>query len=229
MPLTVRARTGCLVLLLPPLWAACRPTEPSGSLNALSEYQEGLITFYDADGSGNCSYDPSPDRDVAAMNIGQYQDSAVCGACVEVEGPKATLTVRIVDSCPDCPDKGHLDLSREAFAKIATPADGRVKVHWRMVPLTVQGPVRYHFEPSSSAYWAAIQVRNHRVPVTRLEYSKNGAWVNIPRESYNYFVQRDMGPGPLKVRLTGSNGQTLEDTLPTVAAGQTLDGAGQFR
>lgn len=225
-----RLRLVCLATPLLSWGAACGPTDPSVALNALSATQDGLITFYDADGSGNCSYDPSPDRDVAAMNIGQYLDSAVCGACAQVEGPKGSLTVRIVDSCPDCPDKGHLDLSREAFAKIATPADGRVSVRWHLVPCPVQGPVRYHFKEDSSQYWAALQVRNHRVPVVRLEYLKNGTWVDVRRESYNYFVDpQGMGQGPLKVRLTASDGQTLEDTLPSVAPDQTFEGAAQFK
>ena len=116
------------------LLAGCGDTSSSGPLLPLGEYQNGLITFYDATGAGNCSFDASPnDLDVAAINIGQYQNSAMCGACAEVEGPLGTLRVRIVDSCPDCPDKGHLDLSRSAFAKIANPVDGRVPVRWRMV------------------------------------------------------------------------------------------------
>jgi expansin len=206
-----------------PLLAACGPTD-------LGEYQDGLITFYDADGSGNCSFEPTSNLDVAAMNIGQYQDSAVCGACVEIEGPKGNLRVRIVDSCPDCSTKGHLDLSREAFAKIANPVDGRVNVRWRMVTCDVQGPIRYHFKDGSSQYWTAIQVLNHRLPVAKLEYQKNGAWVNVKRESYNYFVEPSgMGAGSIKVRVTASDGQTLEDTLPGAASDKTYDGAAQFK
>jgi expansin (peptidoglycan-binding protein) len=214
-----------------PLLAACGPTNVSGELGSLFGTQDGLITFYDADGTGNCGFAPSPENlDVAAMNIGQYLDSAVCGACVEIEGPKGNLRVRIVDSCPDCPDKGHLDLSREAFAKLANPDDGRVNVRWHMVTCDVQGPIRYHFKDSSSQWWAAIQVLNHRLPVTKLEYWKNGDWVNVKRESYNYFVEPSgMGAGSIKVRVTASDGQTLEDTLPGAASDKTYDGAAQFK
>jgi expansin (peptidoglycan-binding protein) len=219
-----------LATILLPLLAACGPTDPGEALRALGEYQDGLITFYDADGSGNCSFEPSQNLDVAAMNIGQYQDSAVCGACVEIEGPKGNLRVRIVDSCPDCPTKGHLDLSRQAFAKIANPVDGRVNVRWRMVTCDVQGPIRYHFKDGSSQWWAAIQVLNHRLPVAKLEYWKNNAWVNVKRESFNYFVEPSgMGAGSIKVRVTASDGQTLEDTLPGAASNKTYDGAAQFK
>ncbi len=211
------------------LLAGCGDTN-SGPLLPLGEYQNGLITFYDATGAGNCSFDASPgDLDVAAINIGQYQKSTMCGACAEVEGPRGTLRVRIVDSCPDCPDKGHLDLSRSAFAKIANPRDGRVPVRWRFVSCPVTGPLRYRFKEGSNPFWTAIQVRNHALPIQKLEWMNNGRWVEVPRLSYNYFVQTSgMGSGAIRVRVTASNGQMLEDTLPGVQAEQTLVGKAQF-
>ncbi len=88
----------------------------------------GRATYYDADGSGNCSFDASPDDlDVAAMDAPEWDNSGVCGACVAIEGPRAASTVRIVDQCPEC-EKGHLDLSQEAFAKIADVSAGNVPI-----------------------------------------------------------------------------------------------------
>jgi expansin len=226
----IRGFSAALLALL----AGCgSSTEELGKVPTLplGESQDGLITFYDATGAGNCSFDPTPDDlDVAAMNIGQYQNGAVCGSCVEVEGPKGNLKVRIVDSCPDCSEKGHLDLSRSAFAKIADPAAGRVKVRWRVVTCDVRGPVSYRFKEGSSEYWTAIQVRNHLLPISRLEYKKNGAWVNMPRTSYNYFLEeKGVGTtGALQLRLTAQDGQTLEDTLPGVTSSRTFAGGAQF-
>jgi len=157
----------------------------------------------------------------------------VCGTCVQIEGPKGTLTVRIVDSCPDCTDKGHLDLSSTAFAKLADPLEGRVNVRWRMVSCDdVQGPLRYRFKDGSNQYWTGIQVFNHRLPVTKLEFSKNGVWVPVKREAYNYFVEpTGMGTGAIKLRVTALDGQTLEDTLPGVVSdnSQIFEGAAQFK
>lgn len=224
------APTSWLLVALLPLGVACGPSDAGEPLRTLGDYQDGLITFYDADGSGHCSFEPGSDLDVAAMNAGQYQDSAVCGACVEVEGPKGTLRVRIVDSCPDCSTRGHLDLSRSAFAKVADPVAGRVNVRWRMVSCQVEGPVAYHFESGSSQWWTSLQVRNHRLPVTKLEYLKDGAWVSIERARHNYFVvPKGLGTGPFQVRVTAWDGQTLEDTLPGVLPDQTVRGKSQFK
>lgn len=213
--------------------AACS-SEPSAeeivdALGELTKFQQGIATYYDATGAGHCGYDASPnDMDVAAMNAPQFYGSAVCGTCAEIEGPKGTVVVRVVDSCPEC-NEGHLDLSRQAFGKIADMVDGRVTTRWRLVPCAVQGPIRYRIKEGSNPDWTAIQVRNHRLPVQKFEWQKSGTWVEVKREDYNYFVEpAGMGTGSVKVRVTATDGQVLEDTLPTTEAGKLYDGAAQF-
>jgi expansin (peptidoglycan-binding protein) len=202
--------------------AACSTSE-------FGELQSGIATYYEATGAGHCGYDASPnDMDVAAMNAPQFDNSAVCGACAEIEGPQGTVRVRIVDSCPEC-GTGHLDLSKQAFAKIAPLVDGRVPTKWRYVPCAVQGPVLYRIKEGSSRDWTAIQVRNHLLPIKKLEWQKSGSWVEAKRESYNYFVEpAGMGTGPVRIRITAIDGQQLEDTLERLDPSTTLTGAAQF-
>ncbi len=45
---------------------------------------DGVATFYDADGSGNCSFDASKNLDVVALDMAHYAGSAMCGACLQV-------------------------------------------------------------------------------------------------------------------------------------------------
>lgn len=201
-----------------------------GSNTPLGTPEQGVATYYDATGAGNCGFDPSPnDLDVAAMDNPEWQNSAVCGACAEVTGPKGKVTVRIVDRCPEC-EKGHLDLSKQAFAKIADVAAGRVAITWSIVPCNVSGPVAYYYKDGSSQYWTAIQVRNSRLPIKSLEWNKSGTYVDVGRVDYNYFVQQSgVGTGPVKVRITAWDGQTLEDTLSPVVQSTTVQGAAQFK
>lgn len=143
----------------------------------------GIATYYlDADGSGACLFDPIPgDLMVAAMNADEYDNAAVCGSYVEVNGPNGTVTVRIVDLCADC-HTGHLDLSPEAFALIADLAQGRVDITWRVVSPAVSRPIAYHFKDGSNQWWTAVQVRNHRNPVAKFEYRTSaGQWVEVAR------------------------------------------------
>jgi expansin (peptidoglycan-binding protein) len=142
----------------------------------------GIATYYDATGAGACSFDPSPnDLLVAAMNNAEYNNAAYCGAYVQVTGPQGTVTVRIVDLCPGC-QTGHLDLSREAFAAIADLPQGVVSITWRVVSPNIAGPIAYHFMEGSSQWWTAVQVRNHRNPVAKLEFlDEGGQWVAVAR------------------------------------------------
>jgi expansin (peptidoglycan-binding protein) len=201
-----------------------------GTPISLGQPEQGVATYYAADGSGNCSFDPSPnDLNVAAMDAAEYDGSAVCGECVSVTGPKGQVTVRIVDQCPGC-EKGHLDLSQQAFAQIADVSAGRVPITWEVVACDVTGPIAYHFKDGSSQYWTAIQVRNHRLPIAKLEWMSGSAWTDIPRQSYNYFVvSSGVGPGSFQVRATAIDGQTLVDTLPPVQANATINGSAQFQ
>lgn len=197
-----------------------RPTNPVNT---------GIATYYNATGDGNCMFGPSPnDLMVAAMNEEEYAGSAACGSYIFVNGPKGTVTVRIVDRCPECL-KGHLDLSREAFARIADLPQGRINITWQVVSPDLPGPIAYHFKDGSNQWWTAVQIRNHRNPVAKLEYFTGGRWVSVPRMSYNYFVQATgMGPGPYSFRVTDTYGNMLVDNnIPHVENG-TINGARQF-
>jgi expansin (peptidoglycan-binding protein) len=204
------------------------PGAPSASCDALLE-GSGDATYYAADGSGNCSFDPSPaDLRVAAFNTDDYAGSALCGACVLVKGPDGEVTVRIVDRCPGC-QKGDIDLSESAFAAISPLAKGRVPVRWTLVPCEVSGPVSYRFKEGSSQWWTAIQVRNHRFPVSKLEVrGDDGAYRAVARESYNYFVDTaGLGSGPYSLRLTDLVGHVVDE--PSVELGDAVERTGSVQ
>ncbi len=206
---------------LPLVW---RPTPPN-------PIHTGIATYYAATGDGACMFGISPnDLNVAAMNAEEYQTASVCGAYVLVKGPKGQVTVRIVDLCPEC-KAGHLDLSQQAFAAIAELAQGVVPITWQVVSPALSGPIDYHFKDGSNPWWMAVQVRNHRNPIAKLEYlNLSGQWINVARTSYNYFVQSvpGMDAGPYTFRVTDGYGNVLTDTgIPFVEDG-TVHGALQF-
>jgi expansin len=213
-----------------------RAREEAQSHPLSTTVRDGIATFYDADGSGNCSFDKTPsDLDVAALAIPEFDRSASCGGCLRVHGPNATITVRIVDSCPPCSkNKVNLDLSESAFAKIGDPDEGRIPIRYQLVSCVTSGNVRYHFKDGSSKYWTAIQVRNHKVPIAKVEYrSAAGAYVALKRETYNYFIASDgVGDQPkgLALRVTATDGQVIEDTLAGgVQDDETVTGTKQFQ
>ena len=195
-----------------------------------NDMHAGEATYYDfADGSGNCSFPATPnDLMVGAMNHVDYAGSAVCGSCVRIDGPDGSVDVRIVDQCPECP-QGDIDLSPEAFALIAPLAAGRVPITWQYVSCPVSSPVVYHFKDGSNPYWTAVQIRNHRHAIATFAVEQDGAWVDVARLDYNYFVKDDgMGEGPLSFRITDVLGNVLEDSGIPLLADADAPGSGQF-
>jgi expansin (peptidoglycan-binding protein) len=201
------------------------PATPFGAV-----VEDGLITYYDATGAGACGYDPSPtDLDVVALDSRQYQNAAWCGACVKVDGPKGSVTVRVVDECPTCDSEKHLDLSRSAFAKVADLELGRVKVKWQFVSCPVSGPVAFKFKEGSNEWWTAIQVRNHRLPIKSVEANVSGTWRALERVSYGYFVaDPGLGKGPYELRVTAIDGKVLTESGVGFVEGGVVSGKGQF-
>jgi expansin (peptidoglycan-binding protein) len=207
-------------------------TPEGGSNTTIGEMYDGEGTYYDfADGSGACMFDPSPDdMDIAALNSEQWEGSAWCGACADVAGPNGNVRVRIVDLCPEC-SHGHLDFSPQAFDKIAERAAGRVPISWQFVACDVQGPVSYKYKDGANQWWTAVQVRNHRLPVTDLEWSSDGnTWNPTVRQDYNYFLDEGgFGPSGVRVRVTAVDGQVIEDELPAVEEYLEVEGTSQFQ
>eukprot|EP01098_Paradermamoeba_levis_P008430 TRINITY_DN3497_c0_g1_i1.p2 TRINITY_DN3497_c0_g1~~TRINITY_DN3497_c0_g1_i1.p2 ORF type:complete len:234 (+),score=73.74 TRINITY_DN3497_c0_g1_i1:77-778(+) len=158
-------------------------------VGALCQTFTGDATYYtEANGTGACSFDASTDVDIAALNIQQWAGSGWCGGCAQLAGPLGNVTVKIVDQCPGCVT-GDLDLHPQAFDKIANRIAGRVTVNWQFVSCPVTGNLQYKYKDGISGYWIAIQIRNHRIPISSLEIKDNGVWVALARQDYNFFTR----------------------------------------
>jgi expansin (peptidoglycan-binding protein) len=219
--------------------AAGGASAPATVRKPLGQPTKGIATFYDADGTGNCSFPATDDRLVVAPNKDRwYAGSAICGACMRVTGAQGSVVVRVVDSCPigvdegDCGDSGaDLDLSAEAFAAIDDPDRGIVDITFEIVPCDVNGPIRVRFKSGSSASWTAVQIQNHRLPIATVEYAGKSGWVAMQRDDDDFFVEASgvgRQSGGLKLRVTASTGDVIEETVPGILSGQTWTGTKQF-
>lgn len=131
---------------------------------------------------------------------------------MDVTGPAGnTVRVKIVDSCPGC-ESGHLDLSAQAFAKLADPGKGRIAISWKLVSPALSGPVKYVYKDGSTQWWCGIQVRNHRNPIRTIELKSSSGWITLQRQSYNYFLSANGKGCGGSVRITDVQGHQLTDT-----------------
>ncbi|GHJ09896.1 hypothetical protein TPA0907_42630 [Micromonospora humidisoli] len=189
-----------------------------------STVHKGKATFYDSKGAGgNCSYPSAPaDRMYVALGPTEYSAGAACGGYLDVTGPRGTVRVLIMDQCPECAP-GHVDLSREAFARIADPVQGIVGVSYRAaVDPPLSGPLTFRIKEGASQYWFAVLVAGHGNPLRAVEVRQgSGAWRTAVRQDYNYWqIDSGAGPGPYAVRVTDVYGHRVTATGVTMSPGR---------
>ncbi len=183
---------------------------PAGRIRPGTDYH-GVATSYDAgNGDGACSYGPSDDLMVAAMNTADYETSRACGAYVLVRAAGgASVTVRIVNECPAPCAPGQLDLSTQAFAKLAPLSAGRIPITWSLLSPSTSDTVSIRYKTGSSPYWCGIQAIGHRNPLARLEVRTGSGWTRLPRTEYNYFLSEQGSGCGGAIRITDIYGERL--------------------
>lgn len=194
----------------------------TGPACAAAAAVSGRATFYDGDG-GNCSYPGAPaDRLFVALGPAEYAAGAACGGYLDVKGPRGTVRVKVTDQCPECA-AGHIDLSREAFARIADPAAGVVPVTYSTVVSPRTPALTFRIKEGASRWWFAVLVDNTGNALRRVEArGPGGAWRTATRTDYNYWiVEKGLGPGPFTIRVTDVRGRTATATGVTLSPGRT--------
>jgi|GEM_PF-1036332 len=170
-----------------------------------------------------------------AMNEYDWNNSAVCGACVEVTNTQnnSKLTVQIVDQCPYQGNEKwcfqgshHIDLNGAAYGALG--ANNNPAVNWKFVPCSPMGNIKYYFDSSSQQYYLAVSPQNYKNPIAKVEVKKAGAYVALTRSTYNMFeASMGAGTGDLTFRLTDIYNHVLTDTV-AMTPGKTVTGNVQF-
>lgn len=135
----------------------------------------------------------------------------------------------VADRCNDCAaDK--LVINKPAFEKIAGKAVGKAEITWKPVACGVSGNLEFRFKKTSSIYWTAIQVRNHKVPVKSVAFKKGDEWVEMNRTDDNYFeAKKGVGSSSVTLKITSADGQTIEQSFDKWKDGETYKGTSQFK
>ncbi|MEV1062289.1 expansin EXLX1 family cellulose-binding protein [Streptomyces sp. NPDC050263] len=190
--------------------AASGSASSAGRIRPGTAYK-GVATSYDVgNGDGACSYGPTSDVMTAAMNTADYETSKACGAYVSVRAAGgASVTVRITNECPAPCEAGQIDLSRQAFAKLAPLSAGRIPITWSLLSPAASDPVSIRYKTGSTQYWCGIQAIGHRNPLARLEVRSGGAWIRLARTEYNYFLSEQGSGCGGPIRLTDIYGERL--------------------
>ncbi|WP_081743160.1 expansin EXLX1 family cellulose-binding protein [Acetivibrio clariflavus] len=199
----------------------------------------GYATFTGSGYSGGAALlDPiDPDMEITALNPYDYNsygiDAALAGAYLEVTGEKGSTIVYVTDLYPEGAP-GALDLCPKSFAKIDDMSKGKIDIKWRVVAAPVTGNVSYRIKEGSTTSWLAVQVRNHRYPVLKMECYINNKWVDMKKMHWNHFVVENVDSTTPRIRMTDIRGYVLEDIIDSIpVSGDTrpayiIDGNVQF-
>ncbi|ENH73023.1 Expansin-like protein 2 [Fusarium oxysporum f. sp. cubense race 1] len=193
----------------------------------------GSSTFYGGNlAGGNCMFSTYtlPSGILGTAFSGQkWDNSANCGACIEVTGPSGTIKAMIVDKCPEC-DPGHLDLFPDAF-KAVGGTDGIVKTSYKFVECGITTPLMLHNKEGTSANWFSIQVVNANEPVKSVQVSTDGGstWKSTERKDYNFFENpAGFGKTSVDVKVTSSTGKRVVVKNVGVTAGAQYKASSNF-
>lgn len=182
--------------------------------SAYTVKHKGYATFYDRVSGGAANFDDFESTYLtAALNTEDYMNNMAGAYLLVTDGNGDKVKVLITDRLPEGA-KGDIDLSRKAFNKIEPLVTGKMKVSWKIIPLPTSKPISYVFKPTSSVYWAEVQVRNYRYPIASLEYydKSKKKYVALQRQEYNYFTAPSgMGKGPYTFRVKDVYGHVLVD------------------
>ncbi|HKS98950.1 MAG TPA: expansin EXLX1 family cellulose-binding protein, partial [Rugosimonospora sp.] len=182
------------------------------ALPAASAGHAGIATFYTpGGGTGNCSFPSLPaDGLYVALSPPEYAAAGACGGYLDVTGRTGTVRVKVVDQCPGCA-AGHLDLSRQAFARIDDPVRGQVPIRYTAV-VNPQPAAALSFvvKTGSSQYWLAILVDGAGNPLSTVEVKVGGGWQALARQDYDYWLAAGgAGKGPFTLRVTDTYGHQV--------------------
>jgi expansin len=178
----------------------------------------GEAVFYNPVQAGDrCSIEPlAPDGLYASVSAAQYRGGALCGAYLDVTGPRGSVEAEIIDMCPGCA-ADQLDLSSAAFARVQSTPAGTAPVSYQVArDPALPAPLAVRVGPGSNAGAFAIQVLNHGNPLSGVQV--NGRALTLRPDGY-WTASTGAGNGPFHVRVTDTLGHDAVLTGITLRPG----------
>jgi expansin len=171
----------------------------------------------------SCSFrELPPDGYYAGLSTSDYGRADLCGAYLDIQGPRGSVRALVVDHCPACAGE-ELNLSAAAFELIADPDDGVAAVRYRLVrdPQPVQ-ELTFEVKQDSSTSWFGILFGGTGNPLREaaVRPAGGGPWQQLTRRADNYWTLSGAGLGPFTTRVTDVFGNEAEIAGVTVQPGR---------
>ncbi|MEU2038781.1 expansin EXLX1 family cellulose-binding protein [Nocardia niwae] len=237
----VLATVAMVVWLVRPSAPTCAAANPPHEASAPARFPVSVVTFapigpdtsaearYFVVGNHvSCSFrEQAADGYYAGLSTSDYGRADLCGAYLDITGPRGSVRALVVDHCPACAP-GQLALSSAAFERIADPREGVARIGYRLVrdPQPVQ-ELTYEVQPDSSASWFGILFGGTGNPLREVAVrpTEGGQWRQLTRRADNYWTLSGVGRGPFTARVTDVFGNEAEITEVMPEPGRYAAGA----
>ena len=158
------------------------------------------------------------------------QNGGVCDACILIEtGAGESIVARVVTYGEE-QGPGDIDVSPSVYEAIHRGEFPRAMT-WHFARCPEVGGLSYEFKTGSNPFWTSLWVRNPRVPLVKAEVKAKGDadFVTLERAGDGTLTDPSgFGDGAFTLRLTGLDGQVLEEELPGFEPGQLVPSKLQF-
>jgi expansin (peptidoglycan-binding protein) len=206
------------------------------------QFHLGPVDWTETQFHNACASDPNYDTRVrtaegvylAGIWNGIPNVAGYCDACITVTTAKGKSAILRVVTYGDT-TSNSIDVSPEAYAILDSGEYPRAMT-WQFARCPDTGVMMYEFKATSSEWWAALWVRNARVPLSKVEVKSvsHPTWFALTRESDGSLSSGStgFGKGAFSIRSTGVDGQTVTEDFAWPAAGldhQFLVGTSNFK
>jgi hypothetical protein len=154
----------------------------------------------------------------------------ICDACLLIKTAAGkSIVARIVTYGVE-QDPADIDVSPAVFEAIHQDEYPRTMT-WSLAACPDAGTIEYEFQTEANEWWTSLWVRNARVPVAKVEVrSANHAdFIELARGTDGTLTDADgFGQGAFTLRITGSDGQVIENDVEGFTPGAVVDSGEQF-
>jgi expansin len=154
----------------------------------------------------------------------------LCDACMLIETAAGkSIVARIVTYGVE-QDPNDIDVSPSVFEALHQDEYPRTMT-WSLAKCPDAGSIQYEFQTEANEWWTSLWVRGARVPLAKVEVKSTNhpEFIELARGTDGTLTDASgFGQGPFTLRLTGSDGQVIEDELDGFTPGALVDSGVQF-
>jgi expansin (peptidoglycan-binding protein) len=199
------------------------------------QYNLGPVDFAETQFHNSCAPYPADVQAItgdylAGVGLDFNGQGQLCDACILVKTKTGKSIVARIVTTGSTNGPNDIDLSPAAYDALNTGEYPR-DMTWQLAKCPDTGPLRYQFQTGANVYWTSLWVRNPAVPITKVEVMSQNhpSFIELQRGSDGTLTDASgFGDGAFTLRVTGIDGKSVTDMLPSFSPGQEITSTQQL-